>query len=104
MVIDAYNSDAKPRRETTTLNKNLLYLSNTTSTSYEARNDATAVLSNAYRRDFECLSIRNHDAEQEPSIPSFYHDDVVRSLLTCEFEWLSMPTVVMRNHDAKPRR
>jgi len=81
MVIDAYSGDAKPRRETTTLNKNLLYLSNTISTSYEARNDVTAVLSNAYRRDFEYLSIRNHDAEQKLFIPSFYHNDVVRSLV-----------------------
>jgi len=38
------NHNAKPRRETTTLNKNLPYLPNTTSTSYEARNDVTTVL------------------------------------------------------------
>jgi len=83
MVIDAYSSDAKPRRETTTLNKNLLYLSNIISTSYEAKNDVTAVLSNAYRRDFEYLSIRNHDAEQKPFIPFFYHDDIVRNRGRC---------------------
>jgi len=83
MIIDAYSGDAKPRCETTTRYKNLLYLPIITSTSYEARNDATAVLSNAYRRDFGCLSIRNHDAEQEPSIPFDYHDDVVRSREGC---------------------
>jgi len=63
MVIDAYNNNTKPRREITTLNKNLLYLSNTISTSYEARNDVTVILSNVYRRDFECLSIRNYDVK-----------------------------------------
>jgi len=79
MVIDAYNSDTKPQRETTTLNKNLLYLSNTILTSYEVKNDVTVILSNIYRRDFECLSIRNHDAKQKPFISFFYYDDVVRS-------------------------
>jgi len=49
--------------------------------SYEARNDATVILSNTYRRDFEYLSIRNHDAEQKPFIYFFYYDDVVRSLI-----------------------
>jgi len=51
------------RRETTTLNKNLLYLSIIISILYEIKNDVTAILSNVYRRDFEYLSIRNYDAE-----------------------------------------
>jgi len=79
MVIDIYSDNTKPRRETTTLNKNFLYFSNTISTLYEARNDVTIILSNTYRRDFECLSIRNHDAKQKPFISFFYYDDVVRS-------------------------
>jgi len=57
MVVDAYNSDAKPRCETTIQNhdaksryetsirnKNLLYLSIIISTSYEAVKNITAVL------------------------------------------------------------
>jgi len=56
------------RRETTTRYKNLLYLSTIISTSYEAKNDVTAVLSNICRRDFEwpsmlIIAIRNHDAK-----------------------------------------
>jgi len=71
------------RRETTTRYKNLLYLSIIISTSYEAKNDVTAMLSNAYRRDFEWSSIpimatRNHNAKPR-----------------CE--------TTMRNHDAKPQ-
>jgi len=77
------NYNAKPRRETTTLNKNLLYLSNTISTLYEARNDAIIILSNIYRRDFGCLSIQNHDANQKPFISFYYYDNVIQSRGRC---------------------